>query len=376
MCGIAGFVSAQVADRRRVLRSMAERIRHRGPDGIGEHDDGLAALAHTRLSIIDVAGGAQPLTNEDGTIWITFNGEIYNFKELRKTLENCRHVFKSATDSEVIVHAYEEWGTDCFEKFRGMFAVGIWDSRKQQLIVARDRLGIKPVVYCQGREGFAFASEIQSLTVWPGFDPTIDQQAIDLYLFLQYIPQPFTAYSCLRKLPPASYVIVSANGECSAPVRYWNLRFEPNHTRSLSQWTEEFDHVLKESVFLHTVSDVPFGAFLSGGLDSSTVVSYMSGILKEPVRTFSIRFSETEFDESPYARLVANQFGTQHFEETVEVDAISILPKLVQHYGEPFADSSAVPTYYVSQLASQHVKMVLSGDGGDESLAGITAMRT
>ena len=370
MCGIAGFLSTQVVDRPGVLKSMAEQIRHRGPDGVGTYDGGLTALAHTRLSIIDVDGGSQPLSNEDGTVWLTFNGEIYNFKELRVILEGRNHQFKSATDSEVIVHAYEEWGLQCFEKLRGMFAIGIWDATKNELVIARDRLGIKPIVYCQSKGGFAFASEIQALTRWPGFDSTIDQQAIDLYLFLQYIPQPFTAYKSLRKLPPASYLIVSSDGACSEPIRYWELKFQPDTSKTLEEWTEEFDHVLRDSVRVHTVSDVPFGAFLSGGLDSSTVVSYMSSILPEPVRTFSIRFEESEFDESPYARAVAKQFGTQHFEATVSVDAIGILPKLVRHYGEPFADSSAVPTYYVSQLASEHVKMVLSGDGGDETLAG------
>ncbi len=371
MCGIAGFLrfdgaAAAVSD----LRAMAEALSHRGPDGEGFYTDAAVGLGHRRLSIIDLGGGRQPLANEDGTVWVTFNGEIYNYRELTSELEAAGHRFRTRSDSEVLVHAYEQWGDDCLVRLRGMFAFSVWDARRRRLFLARDRVGIKPLVYFQSPGLFAFASELQALRALPEFPPQIDLQALDLYLNYQYIPAPFSIYRSARKLPPAHYLVVEADGTVLGPRQYWELRFRPNYRMREGEWVERLDAELRDTVRLHLVSDVSFGAFLSGGLDSSSVVAYMSQVMNQPVKTFSIRFDSEEYDESPYARQVAGLFRTDHHEEVVRPDSIGILPRLVRHYGEPFADSSAVPTYYVSEMASRQVKMVLSGDGGDENFAG------
>jgi len=370
MCGIAGFLSPNLKNSNTIAGKMIAALRHRGPDASNIYCSDSVSLAHARLSIIDVEGGGQPITNEDKTVWLTFNGEIYNYREIRKSLLESGHHFRTSSDSEVIVHAYEEWGTECFSRFRGMFALGIWDAKKRQIVVARDRIGIKPLVYIENEFGFAFASEISALTHWPGFKPNVNFEALDMYLFLQYVPAPYSAYQCIKKLPPATYMVVDYSGKSSEPRPYWSVQFQPDETKSLVDWTEQLDDVIRESVVVHTVSDVGCGAFLSGGLDSSTVVSCMPQSLNGPVQTFCIRFDEQDFDESPYARYVAKKYDTLHYEETVGLDALDILPSLARHYGEPFADSSAVPTYFLSQLASRHVKVVLSGDGGDEIFAG------
>ena len=357
----------------RIARAMSDRLRHRGPDGDGTYIDGPAALAHRRLAIIDPEGGAQPESNEDGSLWITYNGELYNFIALKNELEAKGHRFRTHCDTEVVVHAYEEWREGCLDRMRGMFAFAIWDRRDQSLFLARDRFGIKPLVWFRQNGVFGFASELQAFDVLNEYDPSIDMQSVDLYLQFQFIPAPFTIFREARKLPPAHWMRVRPNGEIEGPHRYWNLRFEPDESLDERAWLERLDAALRESVTAHLVSDVPFGAFLSGGVDSSTVVAYMSEVLRQPVRTFSIGFEEREYDETRFARDVAKRFGTEHHEEIVRPDALGILPELVRHHGEPMADSSAIPTYYVSRLASQHVKMVLSGDGGDELFAGYTS---
>jgi asparagine synthase (glutamine-hydrolysing) len=371
MCGIGGVLAfADGVDSGPTLRAMSASMSHRGPDGEGFLQRDRVGLLHRRLSIIDVGGGAQPMSNEDGTVWISFNGEIYNFRELREQLEGHGHAFRTASDTEVVVHAYEQWGEQCVTKLNGMFAFAIWDERRGELFLARDRVGIKPLVYWHGRDCFAFASELQALRAIPALQPTTDLAAVDLYLHFQYIPAPYTVYAEVRKLPPACTLTVDRNGQLRGPRRYWNLEFRAERALSEEEWCRRLDHELREAVRRQTVSDVPFGAFLSGGADSSTVVAYMSEVLKEPVRTFSIGFAEDEYDETGYARQVAGQLGTLHFEERVTPEGLDVLPRLVRHYGEPFADSSAVPTYYLSRVAAAHVKMVLSGDGGDENFAG------
>jgi asparagine synthase (glutamine-hydrolysing) len=374
MCGIAGYVRIDGrAAEERVARSMAGLLAHRGPDGDGFFVDAAAALGHRRLAIIDPAGGEQPVSNEDGSLWITYNGELYNFPELKRELEVLGHRFRTHCDTEVVVHAYEQWGERCLERLRGMFAFAIRDTKRRQLFLARDRFGIKPLYVLQQRGVVAFASELQAFAALPEYEPTTDLQAVDLYLQFQYIPAPFTIFREVRKLAPGHWMRIGDDGRIEGPHRYWNLEFRADESLSESDWVERLDAALRESVTAHLVSDVPFGAFLSGGVDSSTIVAYMSEVMREPVKTFSIGFAEAEYDETAYAREVARRFGTDHHEELVRPDALGILPELVRHYGEPMADSSAIPTWYVSRLASRHVKMVLSGDGGDELFAGYTS---
>jgi asparagine synthase (glutamine-hydrolysing) len=376
MCGIVGLlqkIGSFVPDN---LSKMADALRHRGPDGEGDYCFQNIGIAHRRLAIIDLAGGKQPLCNEDGTIWITYNGELYNFQELRKQLESKGHHFKTHSDTEAIVHAYEEWDTDCVSHFRGMFAFAILDQNKRELFLARDHFGIKPLVYLQTRDVFAFASELQALKQIEGVAWDMDCAAIDQYLQFQFIPSPLTAYKQARKLPPAHFMRVGFDGAIKELKRYWQLEFKPDYSKSEAQWLEGLDAVLRDSVNAHLISDVPFGAFLSGGIDSSTVVGYMAQIMEHPVKTFSIGFEEGEFNETKYARQVAAKWKTDHHEEIVKPDALGILPQLVKHYGEPFGDNSAIPTYYVSKLARQHVTMALTGDAGDEMFAGYESYTT
>ena len=374
MCGIAALLQRNGGPvDATVLAQMTRAMHHRGPDGEGYHIDGPVGLGHRRLAIIDLEGGQQPLCNEDGTVWITFNGEIYNYRELRKSLIDRGHRFKTDTDTEAIVHAYEEWGPACLSRLRGMFAFVIWDSRKRELFLARDRFGIKPLVYWQTPHVFAVASELQALRAHPDFAESIALPSIDLFLHYQYIPAPHTIYRNVYKLPPAHYLIVKADGTPSTPVRYWDVCFEPDHRPSENEWVERLDAALQETVAAHLVSDVPFGAFLSGGIDSSTVVGYMSQVLPQPVQTFTIAHESADYDESGWAEQAARICRSVSHTETVKPDAMSVLPDLVRHFGEPFADSSAVATLAVARLARQHVKMVLSGDGGDELFAGYHA---
>jgi asparagine synthase (glutamine-hydrolysing) len=352
-----------------MVEAMMTRLRHRGPDGEGLHRQHPITLGHCRLSIIDLHTGAQPMANEDGRVWVTYNGELYNFRELRNQLEASGHVFRTVSDTEVIVHAWEEWGEKCVERFRGMFAFVIADYRRGELFLARDHLGIKPLYYFQTGKTFAFASELQSLRAHDDCPDEIDPRAIDNYLRLLYIPPPRTIYRGVYKLPPGHRMTVTFDGKVSGPESYWTLKFRPETGISLSEWDERFEAALRDSVRAHLVSDVPFGAFLSGGLDSTSIVAMMVEKLSS-VRTFSIGFEEVDFNELPYAREAARILGTDHHVEIVGPDSFAILPDLVRHYGEPFGDSSAIPSYFAARLARRQVTMVLTGDGGDECFLG------
>lgn len=371
MCGICGTLhfdpAYQVQESE--VRRMAHPIIHRGPDDEGFYLNNNIGLGFRRLSIIDLHSGHQPLTNEDGTIWIIFNGEIYNFKELRKDLEAKGHRFKTHTDTETIVHLYEEYGTECVKKLRGMFGFAIWDDRHKKLFCARDRFGIKPFFYYIDGSRFLFGSEIKNILQADDVSREIDINVMDYYLTYGYTPIDETIYKKIKKLEPAHTLEIKAGGE---PVikRYWDINFEPDDSISEDEWCELIENKLKESIEMRMVSDVPLGAFLSGGIDSSSVVALMSQFSEQPIKTFSIGFKEAAFNELPYARDVAAMYKTDHHEKIVEPESIELLPKLVSAYDEPFADSSAIPTYYVSKFAREYVTVVLSGDGGDELFAG------
>jgi asparagine synthase (glutamine-hydrolysing) len=371
MCGIAGFVNrdGRPADGG-LLRAMTDAIAHRGPDGDGHYVAGPVALGHRRLAIIDLVTGAQPMGNEDGTVWITYNGEVYNFAALRTELEARGFAFRTTSDTEVILRAWEAFGPDCVERLRGMFAFAIWDARKGVLFLARDRFGIKPLVYTCNDNGVAFASELKALLEDETVARDLDWPALRSYLTWGYVPSPATIFGSIRKLPPASYLLFSPRTGKLSVTRYWDLRFAEGHGRSDAEWIDELRAVLADAVRCHMVADVPVGAFLSGGVDSSSVVALMSRTAARPVRTFSVGFREREYDELPYAAQVAARHRTDHREFVVEPDALAILPRLAWQFDEPFADASALPTYYVSKVAREHVKVALSGDGGDESFAG------
>ena len=378
MCGIAGIVDCSgrpVA--RRSIETMCHALRHRGPDdeGIvevgdrsGTNREASVGLGNRRLSVIDVDGGHQPISNEDGTVWTVLNGEIYNYRELRKTLEESGHCFATRSDTEVIVHAYETYGDKFVEYLDGMFAIAIWDTRRQQLLLARDRFGKKPLVYAHRDSWCAFASELQALLVLPEIQRDIDPAAIGSYLSYMAVPAPQTIYRSIRKLPPA-HVMTLKNGRASLR-RYWKLSFVPKQSLSDAEAAERSVELLREAVRKRLVSDVPIGAFLSGGVDSSAVVALMAELSDQPVKTFSIGFDEEAYNELPYARRVAEEFGCDHHEFIVQPKAAEVLPKLVQHFGEPFADSSAIPTSYVAALTREHVTVALTGDGGDEAFGG------
>jgi len=370
MCGIAGIIRFNQPISSAEIEGMTSALAHRGPDGDGIWIEDNIALGHRRLAIIDLATGKQPMSNEDGSIWVSFNGEIYNFMELRRELTEKGHLFRTHSDTEVIVHAYEQWGDDCVKRFRGMFAYGIVDKIKKRIFLARDHLGIKPLVYYFDANCFAFASEIQALRQVDGVKLDLDLQGIDQYLWLQYIPAPRSVFKQIRKLPPAHRMSVTFDGRISEQEEYWRLEFRPDNRKTEAEWLVELEAVLYDSVKAHLISDVPFGAFLSGGVDSSAIVAYMAQILDKPVKTFSIGFEEEDFNELKFAHIAAKRWGTDHHVEIVKPDALAILPELVRHYGEPFGDSSAIPTFYVCRLARQYVPMVLTGDGGDEAFGG------
>ena len=378
MCGIVGFSFTEC--RRAVLPVLQDGIAalsHRGPDGSGTLIRDRIALGHSRLAIIDLDGGAQPMKSADGRHAITFNGEIYNYREIRDELIGIGHTFRTQSDTEVILEAYREWGKACVQRLRGMFAFAIADFNARQLFLARDHLGIKPLLYAQIGERFAFASEFQALRRLPWLDKILepDLQGIHEFLRFMYIPAPRTGFKQIRKLLPGHCMEVSVDSPKCEPEAYWKLEFNPDYSRTDPEWQEIIEDALRRSVKSHLVADVPFGAFLSGGLDSTLVVKYMAEILDRPVRTFNIGFIEEKYDERPFAREAAASIGTEHFEEVVDVEALELLPKLVQHYGEPYGDSSAVPTWHVSRLAREHVPMVLTGDGGDEFFAGYKSYR-
>jgi asparagine synthase (glutamine-hydrolysing) len=380
MCGIGGFLwlgngpAPFEAERR--LRAMIKTVRHRGPDDEGVWSDQLCGLAHARLSIIDLSpAGHQPMGTPDGRVWISFNGEIYNFLELRQELERKGYVFRSHSDTEVILYGYVAWGEKVFTRLRGMFAIAIWDRVAGKLVLGRDRFGKKPLYYAKVGDLLLFGSAIKELLSWSEVDRQPDNVAIDQFLSLQYVPSPRTAFCGVRKLPPAHYMVAERLGQgwrIGQPTEYWRLPppGAAKHRASANVLAAELVERLKEAVKLRLISDVPLGAFLSGGVDSSAIVALMSELCSGPVKTFSIGFANEEYDETRYARMVAQRYGTDHEEMVVEPDAIAIIPKLVWHYGEPFADSSAVPTYYVSEIARRKVTVALNGDGGDESFMG------
>lgn len=374
MCGIAGIFatnSSSPADIPATINRMVQSIRHRGPDDQGVWVGSGIALGHARLSIIDLSSaGHQPMHNEDGSIRIVFNGEIYNFGELSAKLKGLGYHFNSRTDTEVILKGYHCWGEQVFQRLRGMFAIALWDQRMEKLILARDRVGKKPLFYAWCGQTLLFASEIKAILAWPGFKREPDYEAIHHYLTLQYVPAPWSAFKGVRKLPQASYMVITRDGQVNTQ-KYWALP-EPLSARHrpLGELKEELVTLLDESVRMRMISDVPLGAFLSGGVDSSAIVAMMARHSSGKIKTFSIGFDEEGFDERQYARIVAERYGTDHHEAVVRPDAISILPQLTWHYNEPFADPSAIPTYYVSQIARRHVTVALNGDGGDESFLG------
>ena len=372
MCGIVGKLhfDRSVPVNPELLRRMAATIAHRGPDDEGILVDGPIGLASRRLAILDLSPhGHMPMSNEDGSLWITFNGEVYNFQELRAGLVSKGHRFRSRTDTEVVVHLYEELGVECVRHLRGMFAFAIWDGRRKTLLLARDRLGKKPLFYYLNEQAMWFASEPKAFLVDPDVPREPDPIAIHYYLTYQYVPSPFSAFRGVRKLPPAHYLLLEV-GKPPRIERYWKLHYTPKIRRSEAALCEELRERLREAIRLRMISDVPLGAFLSGGLDSSAVVALMSEISTQPVKTFSIGFEEEPYNELPYARQIAERFHTEHHEFIVKPNAVEILPQLVWHYNEPYADSSALPTWYLSKLARQHVTVALNGDAGDENFAG------
>jgi asparagine synthase (glutamine-hydrolysing) len=375
MCGITGkltFDAEPVASA--LLEAMTNVVSHRGPDASGYYYGDGVGLGHRRLSIIDLATGDQPLANEDGTVWVVFNGEIYNFAEVRAELDAAGHRFRTRSDTEVIVHGYEQWGAACVERFRGMFAFALWDARERRLLLARDRLGVKPLYYATTPNGVIFGSEIKSILQDPSVPRTWRADALDAYLTLEYIPGPATIYAHVHKLP-AGHVAIAERGSLQVR-RYWDLEFTGDGDAGREEaYLQRLDELLREAVALRLISDVPLGAFLSGGIDSSTVAAYMTLMSDAPVVTTSVGFAEQAFDELAHARLVAKHLGCQHHEVVANPDVRDILPRLAWHLDEPFADPSAVPTFYVSEAARRHVTVALSGDGGDELWAGYTRHR-
>jgi len=370
MCGFVGeFNFNETKINENILRGMRDCLRHRGPDDSGIYCDKSIGLGFRRLSILDLTPtGHQPMSNEDGTIWIVFNGEIYNFQELRPSLEKKGHKFKSYTDTETIIHLYEEEGEQCIQKLRGMFAFAIWDSRREQLFIARDRIGKKPLKYYHDDAGIIFASELKALLRHPRVPRDMDPEAIHHYLTLQYVPAPLTGFRKIKKLKPGYFLLIRKNH--IEEKEYWRLNYSSKTVKSEEEWKYDIIQKFEESVKLRLISDVPLGAFLSGGIDSSAVVAMMAKHSSGPVKTFSIGFNEATHNEMPYARTIAKQFGTDHTEFIVEPKAVDILPKIVYHYEEPYADSSALPTYYLSEMTRQNVTVALNGDGGDENFAG------
>jgi asparagine synthase (glutamine-hydrolysing) len=378
MCGIVGILD--LAGARMLPRELVSRMNetqlHRGPDEVGLHLEPGLGLGHRRLSIIDLSTGQQPLFNEDHSVVVVYNGEIYNYGELIPELTRLGHVFRTRSDTEVIVHAWEQWGEACVERFRGMFAFALWDRTRETLFLARDRLGVKPLHYSLLPSGLlVFGSELKSLAAHPEFRPDLDPFAIEEYFALGYIPEPRTVYAGARKLPPAHTLTIVRGRPLPEPREYWDVRFTLDNPIGERDAAAELVERLRESVRLRMISEVPLGAFLSGGVDSSAVVATMAGISAEPVNTCSIAFRDPAYDESKYARQVADRYRTKHCVDVVESDDFDLVDVLARTYDEPYADSSALPTYRVCQLARRHVTVALSGDGGDESFAGYRRYR-
>lgn len=372
MCGICGIIDygGKKGINRETLIKMCAVMRHRGPDDEGIYIKGGAGLGHRRLKIIDLSeAGHQPISNEDGKIWLVFNGEIYNYRDLRRELEDKGHLFKSNTDSETLLHLYEEYGEDCVKSLRGMFAFAVWDEHKEILFLARDRVGKKPLLYTYANGIFCFASEFSALLESGLVRKEIDYNAIDHYLTFSYIPAPLTIYKGVFKLLPAHTLVLKGNGDITTR-RYWNLDYRKKVDISEEDAEREVLRRLKEAINIRLYSDVPLGAFLSGGIDSSTVVALMSQLGSGRIKTFSIGFEEEEYSELKYARNIAKLYNTEHYEFIVKPKALEVLPLLVERYGEPYADSSCIPTYYVAETTRRYVAVALNGDGGDELFAG------
>ncbi|MFZ1545553.1 MAG: XrtA/PEP-CTERM system amidotransferase, partial [Candidatus Nitrotoga sp.] len=378
MCGIAGIFDTQ-AQRpidQALLARMNQTQHHRGPDESGLHAEPGMAMAHKRLSIIDLSSGHQPLFNEDGSVVVVFNGEIYNFVDLIPELQALGHTFRTRCDTEVIVHAWEQWGEACVERFRGMFAFGLWDRNKETFFLARDRLGVKPLYYALLDDGqLIFGSELKVLTAHPALRRDIDPRAIEEYFAYGYVPEPRTIYQQALKLSPAHTLTVKRGQPIPQPREYWDVPFQPITPMTQAEAQEELLPLLRESVKIRLASEVPLGAFLSGGVDSSAVVAMMAELSSEPVNTCSISFGDPAFNESEYAAIVATRYHTNHRVEQVDTDDFVLIDKLAALYDEPYADSSAIPTYRVCQLARKNVTVALSGDGGDENFAGYRRYR-
>lgn len=381
MCGITGafWLPGGRAVEDAEFTRMTDSLTHRGPDGRGVYRDDFAdgsglLLGHRRLSIIDLAGGRQPMSNEDGTVWITFNGEIYNYRELRPQLEQQGHRFRTHSDTETIVHLYEQYGDEFVSHLRGMFAIAIWDRRRHRIVLVRDRLGQKPLVYCHHDQRLLFASEIKAILTLDDVPRDVRPRAIDEYLTYGYIPHPGTIYQQIHKLPPA-HIAVFENGRMSTKC-YWQPPAKPDTQASYDDLCNELQEVVKESVQLRMRSDVPLGAFLSGGIDSTIITGLMQEHARQATNTFTISFPVDGFDESAYAKIASEHLGTNHRVMQVQPDSLSLLEELVELFDEPFADSSAVPTYYLAKLTREHVKVALTGDGGDELFAGYGRYQT
>jgi asparagine synthase (glutamine-hydrolysing) len=371
MCGISGFLYFDGAPaQEQIIKDMTDVLHHRGPDAGGSYVGAHVALGHRRLSIIDLSSGKQPLFNEDGKVAITFNGEIYNYLDLRRDLEGA-HTFRTRSDTETIVHLYEQYPESFVAKLRGMFAFAIWDEARGTMTLARDRVGKKPLYYYVDRDKFVFASEIKAILKHPRLKLDIDDYAVSDYLSLGYVPAPKSIFRQIRKLRPGHYLTVSSDGKVRE-VEYWDLSFHETAVRSEAEWGEVILSELKTAVDIRLMSEVPLGAFLSGGLDSSAVVAMMSQLLDQPVKSATIGFEEDQFDESAYARRVSEHLGTDHHERILTPAKIDTIEKLSWHYDEPFSDSSALPTFFVSQVAREKVTVAISGDGGDENFAGYT----
>ncbi len=376
MCGICGILDyrSNAKVNASAISKMCAEIKHRGPDDEGVYIgtrnlSAAVGLGHRRLSIIDLSSaGHQPMANEDNTVWAVFNGEIYNYQDLKRELNNKGHIFKSATDTETVIHLYEEYGEECVNFLRGMFAFGIWDEKKQLLLLARDRLGKKPLLYAHIGGVFCFASEFSALLASDFIKKDINSDAINYYLTFGYIPAPLTIYKNVFKLPPAHRLILKDDKVTLG--QYWHLDYSPKINISEAEAAAEVFKLLKEAVKIRLYSDVPLGAFLSGGIDSSAVVALMSQFSDKKVKTFSIGFEESAYNELKYARVIAKRFNTEHNEFIVKPNALEVLPLLVERYGEPYADSSCIPTYYVAKQTKQYVTVALNGDGGDELFAG------
>jgi asparagine synthase (glutamine-hydrolysing) len=370
MCGIAGMVDVGglAPEDGAAIGPMVAALHHRGPDDSGSFLDGFAALGHARLSIIDLATGHQPMCNEDESIWIVFNGEVYNFPDLHESLVARGHRFRSRCDTEAIIHLYEEYGERCVDHLRGMFAFAIWDQKRRRLLLARDRVGIKPLYYWHSGSRLAFGSEIKAILQAPGVPRRINGEALQDYLTYHWVPAPKSMFDGISKLPAGYTALFDEHGVRTR--RYWDLTFPEPLPDGEEALKRRFLDELEESVRIHLLSDVPLGAFLSGGVDSSAVVATMAGLTFGAVVTNSIGFEEEAFDELAYADAVAAKFGTDHHRQVIRPDAVDVVERLAWHYDEPFADSSAIPTYYVSRMARESVVVALSGDGGDENMAG------